>query len=95
MLQKSIEKKRKQKKSLMERLELENWRTKETPLEVELVFGKERKLCKKNITLRTKLLIQKFNSKKRNKEGTYLNKILNTARETAGEVKLDYEEEND
>ena len=64
-------------------------------LQIEEAFGKDRKLCKKNITQRTKYLIEKYQSKKKKKDTTLQAKILSSAKEQAQLVRLDFEMEKD
>jgi len=59
----------------------------------EAEFGDDRKLCKKNITDKTKWLIDKLLSKKRSKDNNYQAKVLHSAKETEAQVRLDFEKE--
>ena len=87
-----IKKNKEKKLTLMQRLQEEMGRFK---LNIDQTFGKDRKLCKKNITERTKFLIEKFQSKKRKKDGSLQTQILNNAKEQAQWVKLDFELEKE
>ncbi|CDW91753.1 UNKNOWN [Stylonychia lemnae] len=91
-LQIQIEKNKQRKNSLLKRLQEEMGRFK---LDIEEAFGQDRKLCKKNITQRTKYLIEKFQSKKQKKDKDFYTKILRSARDQAQAVRLDYEIDED
>jgi len=63
---------------------------------VELLeFDGQRKLCKKNITQRTKYLIEKFLSKKHRKEANAQLEMVRAAVQQADLVKLDFEQEEE
>eukprot|EP00347_Sterkiella_histriomuscorum_P018644 403344728 len=85
--------KNKQKKeTLLHRLQEEMGRFK---VDIEDAFGYDRKLCKKNITQRTKYLIEKFQSKKHKKDTNFYAQMLRSARDQASAVKLDFENDDD
>ena len=92
-LQLQIKKNQEKRSSLLHRLHEEMGRFK---LNIEGAFDMNaRKLCKNNITQRTKNLIEKFQSKKHKKESDFNAMLIATARDQASAVKLDFEQEED
>jgi len=91
MLHQQIQKKKEKKKTTLEKLEIELGRFK---IDIDKFYGEDRKLCKNNITERTKYLIEKQQSKRKSVERNIQMKILSQARETEKQVKLDFEMED-
>lgn len=91
IIQEEIKRKEENKCKKIKRIQIERG---EFEHQEEEQFGSLRKLCKNNITQRTKFLIEKLKAKKKTKESKNIQqKILNQAKETANMVKLDYEME--